>query len=168
MAQPFIRDAFENPVAESHDEHDARASRDGSVDECLAVAAAKSDDLSDTNNLAPSTPSPDNSTDRGKSQTLATKSDEDCDKEADGETSTARGKFFLILRLCLAIMAHSFTVSGALLVINMISKLVAVRDISSDPNMAHVIGTLALSSDAAARIIAGIISFRLTSLLAFM
>ena len=66
-----------------------------------------------------------------------------------------------ILRMCLAVMSHSFTVSGAVLVINMVSKLVLVRGISSNPNLAHVIGTLTLSADAVARIVAGIISFRL-------
>ena len=162
MAEPLVIDTVDGRVAESHDGHDAASSHDVDMDRPRTVVA-KSGEMRDKNNLAY------NST---RFQALTTKSDEDSDKETEELTSIAGrergGKCFLILRVCLAIVAHSFTVSGALLVINMISKLVAVREISSDPNMAHVIGALALSSDAVARIIAGVISFRLALVLAFM
>ena len=165
LAQPFIADASDDHLAESHDGHDAQPSHDVMATEKSRAVIAKSDEHRDKNNTA------DNST-RPETQTHASKYDEECDKDNEESTSIVgrrKGtKFSLIFRLCLAIVAHSFTVSGALLVINMISKLVAVREISSDPNMAHVIGALALSSDAAARIIAGIISFRLALRLMLM
>lgn len=70
----------------------------------------------------------------------------------------------LYLQYVLVVIVHSFTVSGGLMVLQMISRVVAVRGVSSGPALAHVLVVVAMGTDAIMRLMAGGLSAHFSTL----